>query len=436
MNNERLKQLESRLLQLDLERSQVVEELLILQATELAQPMTLVGRQASSKTPETSEDKISLFLSLFRCRKSVYPKLWENQKQDRKGYSPVCNNEWARDLCGKPPQGKIKCSECPNQAFPELDELAVKNHLQGQHTIGTYAITKDDLCTFLAADFDGDGWQVDVMAYKKAALSFGVHAHVERSRSGKGGHAWVFFTGAIPAKSARRLGTAILSRTLQDRHALSLKSYDRFFPNQDFLPKGGFGNLIALPLQQKARENGSSVFVDEKFDPFPNQWEYLAQVRRLSISEVENIVQQVLPKAESTENMEPEYLSMETDERLMRLAKPKIIKGLFSGNVEIEQGAQLKIQIKSCKALLWPHLKERRPLQIPSFMSASECVFKLIQNHVLYLMERSYLGRRNQCNFNRISRPGFWLTGAVSWRRLFSVSSHSPFRPLVALLPV
>ena len=185
--DERAKNLELRLQQLDSERSRIIEELLSLQAATLNQPAPLAGSQASNKTPDTSDDKINLFLSLFRCRKSVYPKFWENQKQDKKGYSPACTNEWVRGLCGKPPQGKIKCSDCPNQAFPELDATAVKNHLQGLQTIGTYAITENDACVFLAADFDGDGWQEDVAAYKRAALSLGVHAHIERSRSGKGG---------------------------------------------------------------------------------------------------------------------------------------------------------------------------------------------------------------------------------------------------------
>jgi len=374
--DERIKNLESRLQQIDSERSRIVEELLSLQASALNQSAPLIGSQASNKTPDTGEDKISLFLSLFRCRKSVYPKFWENQKQDKKGYSPACTNEWVRGLCEKPPHGKMKCSDCPNQAFPELDATAVKNHLQGLQTIGTYAITEKDECVFLAADFDGDGWQEDVVAYKRAALSLGVHAHVERSRSGKGGHAWVFFTTAIPAKKARRLGTAILSRSFQERHTLSLKSYDRFFPNQDYLPKGGFGNLIALPLQQKAREKENSVFIDESFKPYPNQWEYLAQVRRLSLSDVENIIQQTMPKGESLQNLEEEHITMETDERLMTLAKPKIFKGLFNGNVEIEQGAQLKIQTQSLPGALVSAFKRTATFANPKFYERERMRFQ------------------------------------------------------------
>ena len=371
-----IKKLELRLQQLDIERSQIVEEILSLQAEALDQSTPLIGSQASDNTPDTSENKISLFLSLFRCRKSVYPKLWENQKQDKKGYSPACNNEWVRGVCGKPPQGNIKCSECPSQAFPELDAQAIKNHLQGIQTIGTYAITENDTCVFLAADFDGKGWTEDVMAYKKAALNLGVHAHIERSKSGNGGHAWIFFLGPIPARTARRLGTAILSRALQERHTLSLKTYDRFFPNQDYLPKGGFGNLIALPLQQKAREKGNSVFVDENFTPYANQWEYLAQVRRLSFSDIENIVQQAIPKSNPIPVVDPEHISMETDERLMTLAKPKIFKGLYNGLVEIEQGAQLKIKIENLPGALVTAFKRTSTFANPKFYELERMRFQ------------------------------------------------------------
>ncbi len=376
MSHDRLKALELHLQQLDADRSRVVAEILSIQAEALNQPAPLAGSHARDKTPDTSEDKVDLFLSLFRCRKSVYPKLWENQRQDRKGYSPACKNEWVQGLCGKPPHGKVKCSECPNQAFLELDSQAIKNHLQGFHTIGTYAITESDACVFLAADFDGDGWMVDITAYKKAALSMGVHAHIERSRSGNGAHAWIFFSDPIPAQMARRLGTAIVSKALQERHTLSLKTYDRLFPNQDYLPKGGFGNLIALPLQKRARDKGNSVFVDESFIPYPNQWEYLAQVCRLSFSDIEGIVRKVVPKDNLFPVVDPEHVSMDIDERLMKLSKPKIFKGLFSGSIDIEQGAQLKIKIASLPGALISAFKRTSTFANPKFYERERMRFQ------------------------------------------------------------
>lgn len=136
--------------------------------------------------PETNEEKIALFLGLFGARREVYRKLWVNHKKGTKGYSPACGNEWVHGLCEKP---RVKCSDCPNQAFPLLDDKAIHAHLTGRHTIGTYAIRPDDSCIFLAADFDGEGWVEDITAYRRAAEEMGITVAIERSRSGNGGHA-------------------------------------------------------------------------------------------------------------------------------------------------------------------------------------------------------------------------------------------------------
>lgn len=181
-----IRDLETRCQAIDKEKSHINQELARLHE-ELRQlspePLVTIGLPADNRTPETPEEKIALFLKLFSCRRSVYPKLWENKSKGTKGYSPVCKNEWDRDLCRKP---QIKCAECPNQAFPSLDENAVRAHLQGQHTIGTYAINEDDTCVFLACDFDDDGWQNDVASYRKAGNDLGIDIAVERSRSGNG----------------------------------------------------------------------------------------------------------------------------------------------------------------------------------------------------------------------------------------------------------
>jgi hypothetical protein len=144
--------LERRLKELERERELINERLKKLRVQEPAaqylsleqKTSALRGYPASATVPETPSQKLELFLKLFRCRESVFPKMWENKSKGTKGYSPACDNEWVRDLCGKPPNGKVKCSECPNQAFPRLDEAAVQKHLQGQATIGTYAIREDE----------------------------------------------------------------------------------------------------------------------------------------------------------------------------------------------------------------------------------------------------------------------------------------------------
>jgi hypothetical protein len=212
----RLVELQRSLKELDRERDNIVGRLKLLRASEppsifvRSSPGPVLGTVASESVPETPGQKVELFLKLFRCRESVYPKRWEN-KAGKKGYSPACNNEWVPGVCAKPPKGKVKCIECPNQAFPVLDSAVVDRHLRGQATVGTYAIREDDTCTFLACDFDGSGWQSDVFIYQGVAREMGIEALVERSRSGNGAHAWVFFSEPVPARMARALGTAILS---------------------------------------------------------------------------------------------------------------------------------------------------------------------------------------------------------------------------------
>jgi hypothetical protein len=215
------------------------------------------------KIPQTPAEKVALFLQLFGTRRSVYPRRWENGKTGKSGYSPACDNDSfsnrLRGICQKP---KIKCSECCHQRFPQLDEHAVESHLRGEQTLGVYAIGADDTCRFLAADFDGDGWRDDVLAYREAAETVGITVAIERSRSGNGAHGWVFFAEPVLAGVARRLGAILVAKASALRPTLGLGAYDRLFPNQDNLPAGGFGNLIALPLAKVPRQNGNTLFVD------------------------------------------------------------------------------------------------------------------------------------------------------------------------------
>ena len=207
----RLEQIDAELHALELRRAELIHERERL--------MAIKGSNVTKKSPLSSASKIELFLSLFRCREDVYPRLWENPKTGMKGYSPVCRNEWFRGVCEKP---RVKCSECMHQAFPPLDETAARDHLTGKCVIGTYAIRGDNTCVFLAADFDGKGWNEDVLAYRKAALDLGIDVAIERSRSGNGGHAWIFFSEPVPALMARRLGTLIVAKASTFHPAMSL----------------------------------------------------------------------------------------------------------------------------------------------------------------------------------------------------------------------
>jgi hypothetical protein len=240
----------------------------------------------ASIAPVSQDEKVALFRSLFRGRDDVFPRLWENSKSGKKGYAPACDNEWVRGLCLKP---QVKCGECPNQAFTLVSDEVIRAHLTGKHVIGLYPLLQDETCLFLAADFDKKAWQEDVAAYVATCRSFGVEPAVERSRSGNGAHVWFFFSSPVSAATARRMGCFFLTEAMSNRHQLGMDSYDRFFPNQDTLPAGGFGNLIALPLQRDPREQGNSVFVDGGFQAFPDQWQYLSSIEPLPPSMVESL---------------------------------------------------------------------------------------------------------------------------------------------------
>jgi len=204
------------------------------------------------------------------------------------GYRPAGQKDWEAILASRPEDRK-KVDRQTRTLYPFTDEV-VKLHLTGKKAIGIYPLLTDETCWLLAADFDKKTWQDDALAFVATCHRMNVPAYLERSRSGNGGHVWIFFERPFSAMHARMMGCAILTQTMERRHHLGLDSYDRFFPNQDTLPKGGFGNLIALPLQWMPRQNGNSVFVDDALHPYPDQWQLLASVRRIQHDQVEWIV--------------------------------------------------------------------------------------------------------------------------------------------------
>ncbi|MGB7731353.1 MAG: DEAD/DEAH box helicase family protein [Candidatus Acidiferrum sp.] len=250
-------------------------------------------QQAGVNQHSPAEAKIVLFRSLFHGRQDVYPRRFESRKTGRAGYSPVCGNEWVQGICEKP---RIKCSECPHQRFLPVTDDVIRWHLQGHDdhsrdfVMGVYPMLLDETCFFLTADFDKTTWQDDVAAFLETCRQMNLPAALERSRSGSGGHIWFFFNEPVPATLARKLGAHILTETMERRPDIGLDSYDRFFPNQDTLPPGGFGNLIALPLQKRPRESGNGLFLDERMTPYPDQWEFLSSVHKISRGEVEEVV--------------------------------------------------------------------------------------------------------------------------------------------------
>jgi superfamily II DNA or RNA helicase len=221
---------------------------------------------------------------LFRGRVDVYPVRWESKTSGKSGYAPACGNEWRPGICEKP---RIKCGDCGHRLMLPVSDDVIFGHLAGKHTVGIYPLLPDDTCHLLAVDFDEAEWREDARAFAQSCAELGVPVALEISRSGQGAHAWVFFSNAVSARDARRLGTAIITRTCARTRQLRLASYDRLFPNQDTMPKGGFGNLIALPLQKGPRENGYSVFVDIELRPYADQWALLSAVERMAPHDIE-----------------------------------------------------------------------------------------------------------------------------------------------------
>ena len=237
--------------------------------------------------------KVELFIGLFKGRSDVYAYRWESSN-GRSGYSFSCKNEWKKGLCNKP---KIKCNQCTNRKYKSLDDQVVYNHLKGKQVVGLYPLLVENTCRLLVADFDKDDWKEAAEAMSQVCIQFKVPHAIEISRSGNGAHLWVFFSEPIPAKEARQLGFGLLDKAMEIHPDLSFESYDRLFPNQDIMPEGGFGNLIALPLQFQARRQGNSLFVDSDFSPYKDQWLFLSQVKSLSYLELNKLLVQLTPQS-------------------------------------------------------------------------------------------------------------------------------------------
>ena len=242
-------------------------------------------------------EKIRLFRSLFRGRADAYALRWHSEKTQKSGYSPVCANEWQPGLCEK---GRVSCAKCPNRVLRPLDDAAIYRHLagrdtQGRDVIGLYPMLPDETCYLLALDFDDANWQECARAIASVCRTHSIPFALERSRSGQGSHVWLFFAEAIPCAKARHLGDALLTIAMNACGSLTFAAYDRMFPNQDTLPAGGFGNLIALPLQGQARRQDNSVFLDDSLTPYPDPWAFLSTVRTLLPGQVDALLQELSP---------------------------------------------------------------------------------------------------------------------------------------------
>jgi superfamily II DNA or RNA helicase/very-short-patch-repair endonuclease len=239
------------------------------------------------------EAKIALFRSLFRGREDVYPRRFVNLKTGRSGFAPACANEWLRGVCEKP---RVKCARCQRQQFFPVTDDVVRRHLAGsgqdgrEFVMGAYPMLLDESCYFLSIDLNKPEWQEHASVFLATCRRLDLPAALERSRSGEAAQVWFFFCESVPAMLARGLGSYALTESMDRAPGIGLDAYDRLCPNQDTLPLGSFGSLIALPLQKRAREFGNTLFLDDDLVPFSDQWAFLSSIRRMSRREVEEVV--------------------------------------------------------------------------------------------------------------------------------------------------
>ena len=358
-----------------IERQQLLERIKELEAenTELrkrlGEDVTPTEKKPTAMQNLSLQEKVDLFRSLFKGREDVFARRWYSKTSGKAGYQPVCQNEWT-PMCDK---RTFKCADCPNRHFSPLTDNDIYRHLEGKDAdgrdvIGLYVLNEDNTCHLLCTDFDDKncehGYKNDVLAFIDVCRSWNIPCSVERSRSGNGAHVWIFFDNPVLAVKARRLGYAILTEAMSRNGKISFKSYDRFFPNQDTMPEGGLGNLVALPLQGNARKHGNSVFVDENFEPYPDQWEFLLNVGKLS----EQLLEDILKK---TANIQPlGELSKTSESKPWETPMPKEIgRSDFSSEVIIIRSNMLYIPLNQLSSKVLNHLKRIASFRNPEFYS-------------------------------------------------------------------
>ncbi len=261
------------------------------------------------------------FFSYFWGRMDVFSKRYQNKTTGKAGYYPQCDNFWKYGICPKSSGTKVKCKDCTNRSWTKLQAFHIEAHLIGKRddagdVIGIYPLFPDGTCRFLVFDFDNhekgaqeqdyanfdDTWMGEVNALREICNKAQIPALVERSRSGRGAHVWIFFNSPIEASLARRFGTALLDKGSESVNLISFRFYDRMLPAQDMINDGEVGSLIALPLQGQALKKGNSAFVDENWNAIPNQWQTLLSTPKLSKQQIDDFIASCYPDAGNNRN--------------------------------------------------------------------------------------------------------------------------------------
>ena len=230
-------------------------------------------------------EKIIAFLDYFHGRMDLYAERYYSKKNQKYGWSPVCDNSFAPGCPKK--SGRFNCFQCLMQSFTPLTDNILKKHFTGTNQgIGIYPMMPDHTCFFLAIDFDEDSWFEDMLSVYRQAVKHDLYPVMERSQSGLGGHLWFFFAAAVKAREARRLGEILIQEAMNSNRNMKFSSFDRMFPNQDYVPENGAGNLIALPLRYDAYLKGNSAFIDDQQRVIQNPIEYLISRKKITSEEL------------------------------------------------------------------------------------------------------------------------------------------------------
>ena len=295
-------------------KSMIAEESTVNGIVKEAENLTNAEDTIGLTKKSSTQEKLELFLSIFRGRTDVCAKRWRNKP----GYSPYCFNDFKPGICNKP---WTKCTECKQSNFAPLDRKQLEKHLLGNEVIGLYPLTINDACYLLAIDFDKSTWREDITVVRGICRKHDIPMYVERSRSGDGAHLWFFFDSEIKAAIVRKFGMCLLEQAMQVSGRIGFDSFDRLFPSQDYLQKDGFGNLIALPLQKEARKNNNSVFIDENLEEIEDQWNYLSQVKKISEAFIQRFCKDFKLVSLDSKN--------EVDDKIIKEQEVKIVKGDF-----------------------------------------------------------------------------------------------------------
>ena len=341
----------------------------------------------------SNEEKVKIFMEVFKGRTDLYTKRWTSNKTGKSGYSPVCKNEFSTYKCDKP---RVKCSECPFRELLPLSEEVILKHLKGEITIGIYPLLPGDLCNFLAIDFDKKTYEKDVIAFWNICDELNIPVYVEKSRSGNGAHIWIFFEESMPAKIARKMGNILLTKTME-KTSLDLDSYDRLFPNQDTMPKGGFGNLIALPFQGECSKNGNTVFINKYFEVEENQLNILTNIKRMKCDDIYNFID----VNQEDDYKEPEIEELSDDD----IPKKDTIKDtIFTNNVECIIENQIYVKklkllpneityLKRLASFTNPKFYELQKLRMPIFYKTTPRIISCFEEDERFLIQT----RKRKC---------------------------------------